>query len=121
MSTNPFPGHRIHFLDELDGPPVQELKQQLAGFLTCEHEIRRAFLIRINRDESPKPKLALCLVGERTNAVRLAATAGTIFSELFPGIDNMEVVFLNDTQLREVGQLAQPFYVSDGSDQCRPN
>lgn len=119
--TDPFTSRKIHFLDELEGPPVQELKQQLAGLLTCEHEIRRAYLIRINRDESPKPKLALCLAGERTNAIRLAATAGTIFSELFPGIENMEIVFLNDTQLREVSMLAQPFYASDGSDQCRPN
>ena len=118
---DPFTSRKIHFLGELEGPPVQELKHQLSTFLNCEHEIKKAYLVRIDRDESPKPKLALCLAGERTNAVRLAATVGAIFSELFPGIENMEVVFMNDTQLREVSMLAQPFYASDGSDQCRPN
>ena len=136
MRMDPFTSRKIHFLGELEGPPVQELKHQLSTFLNCEHEIKKAYLVRINRDEAgapsdgsvslgwkeaPKPKLALCLAGERTNAVRLAATVGAIFSELFPGIENMEVVFMNDTQLREVSMLAQPFYASDGSDQCRPN
>ncbi|KAA6462898.1 enhanced serine sensitivity protein SseB [Acidobacteria bacterium AB60] len=121
MSTDPFISHKIHFLGELEGPPVQEFKHQLSAYLSCEHQIRKAFLVRINREESPKPRLALCLVGERTNAIELARTVGAIFKELFPGADNMEVVFLNDPQIREVTLLAQPFYVSDGSDQCRPN
>ena len=118
---DPFTSRKIHFLGELEGPPVQELKHQISSFLSCEHEIKKAYLVRVNRDESPKPKLALCLVGDRTNTIEVARTVGAIFKELFPGAENMEVVFLNDAQIREVSLLAQPFYASDGSDQCRPN
>jgi hypothetical protein len=121
MTTDPLASNKIHFLDELEGPPVQELKHQLCDYLSCEHEIRRAFLVRIKREASATPKLALCLVGERTNAIELARTVGAIFHELLPGAQNMEIVFLNDAEIREVSLLAQPFYVTDGSDQCRPN
>lgn len=121
MRLDPFTSRKIHFLGELEGPPVQELKHQISNYLSCEHEIQKAYLVRINRDASPTPKLALCLVGERSNAIELAQTVGTIFKELFPGAENMEIVFLSDPQIREVSLLAQPFYTSDGSDQCRPN
>jgi len=122
MRLDPFTSRKVHFLGELEGPPVQELKRQLSNYLSCEHEIKKAYLVRITRDAaSPAPKLALCLVGERTNAIQVAQTVGTIFKELFPGAENMEIVFLNDAQMREVGLLAQPFYSSDGTDHCRPN
>lgn len=121
MTSDPLASNKIHFLDELEGPPVQELKHQLCDYLSCEHQIRKAYLVRIRREASPPPKLALCLVGDRSNAIELAQTVGTIFKELFPGAENMEIVFLNDPQIREVSLLAQPFYVSAGSDQCRPN
>jgi hypothetical protein len=121
MSIDPFTSRKVHFLGELEGPPVQELKRQLSNYLSCEHEIRKAYLVRIARDASPTPKLALCLVGERTNAIQVAQTVGAIFTELFPGAESMEIVFLNDSQMREVNILAQPFYASDGSDHCRPN
>ena len=121
MRTDPFTGNKIHFIGELEGPPVQELKRQLANYFACEHEIRKAFLVRISREGAPTPRLALCLVGERGNAVQVAQTVCTIFEELFPGAENMEIVFLNESQIREVSLLAQAFYSSDGSDQCRPN
>ena len=121
MTLDPFTSRKIHFLGELEGPPVQELKHQLANYFSCEHEIRKAYLVRIARDASPTPRLALCLVGERTNAIELAQTVGTIFNELFPGAESMEIVFLNEPQIREVNLLAQPFYAYDGSDHCRPN
>ena len=121
MRIDPFTSRKIHFLGELEGPPVQELKRQLANYFSCEHEIRKAFLVRISRDASPAPKLALCLVGERTNAIEVAQSAITIFNELFPGAENMEIVFLNEAQIREVSLLAQPFYASDGANHCRPN
>ena len=121
MTVDPFNSRKVNFLGELEGPPVQELKHQLSDYLSCEHEIRKAYLVRINRDASPTPRLALCLVGERSNSLQVAQTVGTIFKELFPGAENMEIVFLNESQIREVSLLAQPFYESDGSDQCRPN
>ena len=122
MSNDLFTNRKIHFLGELEGPPVQELKHQLANYFRCEHEIRKAYLVRITRDAaSPAPRLALCLIGERKNSIQVAQTVGTIFKELFPGAENIEVVFLNDAQISEVNLLCQPFYASDGSDHCRPN
>ncbi len=121
MRIDQFTSRRVHFLGEQDGPSEQDLKRQLSNYLSCEHEIEKAYLVRISYDATSPPKVALCLVGEQTNTLQVIQSVRTIFSELFQTTDGMEVLFLNELQKKEVGFAANPFYASDGTDTCRPN
>jgi hypothetical protein len=121
VRIEPFTNRRIHFLGEQDGPPEQDLKRQLSDYLGCEHQIKRAYLVQIAHDTTSTPKVALCLVGEQTNIRQVVQCVGTIFKELFPTAESIEVLFLNELQKTEVNLVARPFYVSDGADSCRPN
>ena len=121
MRIDKFTSRRIHFVCEQDGPSEQDLKRQLSDYLSCEHEIQKAYLVQIALDATSTPKVALCLVGEQTNTLQVVQCVGTIFKELFQTTECIEVLFLNDLQKSEVNLVARPFYVSDGSDSCRPN
>ena len=97
------------FVAEQDGIPERELKAKLVEHFTGNINLEAAFLVRIRYGASEELKVALCLSARRPDT-QLARKAASEFQQMFVVDESLDIIFLTRKQLREISQVAKPFY-----------
>ena len=101
----------ISFLGEQDGIVEQDLKRRLASlFVETKIDIRRAYLIRIAYADNSIQKVALCLEGGGGKAKAIVESVGWLFRHVFNDSQSLDILFLTEAQVLEIGRIAEPFY-----------
>jgi SseB protein C-terminal domain len=97
------------FVAEQDGIPERELKAKLVEHFTGNINLEAAFLVRVRYGASKELKVALCLSARRPDT-QLARKAASEFQQMFVVDESLDIIFLTSKQLREISQVAKPFY-----------
>ena len=92
--TDPFTSRKIHFLGELEGPPVQELKQQLAPVIGHDDGANAADHGN-NCTGSPNCSLTTSAI----NCSRLLPSAGRANSDCLASQSSLKLLARADTQI----------------------
>jgi SseB protein C-terminal domain len=100
----------ITFLGEQDGPAERRLKEALAVVLGLNPTVTRAYLARVRHDgRSDGVMLGLLTTNEQNNE-KLAGQVGRTFAALFNAKSNLDIIFLNAEQDREIRKVCPAFY-----------
>ena len=106
----PPPPPRLRFIGEQDGENERRLKDELRSLLEGEPHIARAYLARVELQSTPTPSVALCLVTNHGDDLRLLGRIDEIFKRLAPGKVFLDVAFLTEVQEAEVRRVCEPFF-----------
>ncbi len=100
---------QVRFVGEQDGPPERELKRRLVQFFQNEQTVSAAYLARVMYpDESYA--VALCLRSGIGRHRRLAEKVGKIFASIFGSHEQLDIIFLSETQQIELAIVCKAFF-----------
>jgi hypothetical protein len=105
-----FKAKSLLFLGEQDGVGERELKSKLCECFITAREVELAYLARVSFEETPGAQVALCLKGVAKNPSELIECLEKVFKQLFKTTQHLEIFFLSDEQVTQVGRVAKPFY-----------
>ena len=103
---------KITFVGEQVGPVEQELERKLIACLAPGTGVRDAYLVRVAYSHSPEQSVALCLSGGGERAQQIVGCVGRVFHKMFSNTQSLDVVFLTNVQMAEIGAVARPFYTA---------
>jgi hypothetical protein len=107
----------IKFAFEQDGETERELKDRLSARFAAMPELNQAYLVRVQMDNSPELRVALCL--QTTNGIddmKAVKAAESEFEKVFRASESLDILFLTPAQVREISSVAQPFYTRASKD-----
>ena len=104
----------LRFVREKNGKGEDMLKERLRARFSKEPRVQRAYLMLVEYPARPSPMdVALCLVAP--DDIAIVRMVGEEFGKLFGASQNLDVLFLNEAQEREIVALAAPFYSASAS------
>jgi hypothetical protein len=98
----------ITFIGEQDGPVERQLKEQLAQLFVHHPPVIQAFLARATLDG--QPTVILGVHADAADESGLAREVGLVFAAMFNARAHLDVLFLSDARLAEVGRVCGAFY-----------
>ncbi len=101
----------IVFVGEQDGPAERDLKASLRTMLAEYGTVERAYLCKVDYQDSSPQAIALCLVTpEDPNLVAAIAEA---FRELFHREVFLDIIFVDVVMEQELAAECLPFFAAD--------
>lgn len=97
----------IRFLHEQNGIPEKKLKQALVSVL--KNTVQRAYLVRVEYIATGTNAVAICL-SETEKQESLVKSIAKIFSSMFGSSQNLDIIFLNEKQEKELTNICGPFF-----------
>lgn len=102
----------IIFRREQDGPVEREFKRRLIRCFSLNSPVTLAFLARVSYQGAEQENVALCLKDGNEMASKIALCVGEVFRAMFSQTQNLDILFLEDYQVKEIMAVATPFYQS---------
>ena len=99
----------VKFVAEQDGASEQRLKSSLRNLFSSVPNVRTAYLARVDYGDPAAYEVALCVRTE-TPDESLIKTIGDVFADHFGSHQHLDILFLGDSQERDLIQVCQPFY-----------
>ena len=103
---------KILFLGEQDGEIERELKKQLSKCFAGSIRVSYAYLVRASYKETPGVNIALCIFANAANRTELLPCLEQVFRGMFHPTQHIDMLFLSEIQLKEINQVAKPFYTA---------
>jgi hypothetical protein len=117
----PLKTSRILFLGEQDGEIERELKRELSGYFSSHVGVISAYLVRVSYKETPGVNVSLCVSAEASNRAELLPRMEEVFRRLFRTTQHMDILFLSQSQLSVINEVAKPFYTASTQQLSRIN
>ncbi len=108
--TEEFIAPEIRFVGEQDGPPERDLKSHLVDLFADEPTVRRAYLARVQYDDSQNWDVALCLAAREPDIPHINERIGRLFAGVFAKHMHLDVLFLSGAQEEEIAKVCTGFY-----------
>jgi len=102
--------HQLYFLGEQDGPPEQELKEQLAALFARAQWVRTAYLARVTYEKMGPVNVALCVRGQQGQNRVFAQRVGSVFASIFGSHEHLDIIWLAPEQEAALTQVCPPFF-----------
>ena len=96
----------IRFLQEQDGQNERQLKAALVAELVA-HGASRAYLARVQYNDSTGPDVALCVVGPHSS--ELLKSVDACFGKLAGRAAHLDILFITEAQEKDLRKVCHPF------------
>jgi hypothetical protein len=103
---------KIVFLGEQDGKVERELKQQLSECFSGSIHVSYAYLVRSSYEETLGVNVTLGIFAKSSNCSELIPCFEQVFRGLFRPTQHLDILFLSESQLQEINEVAKPFYTA---------
>ena len=101
-------GTELEFLGAQKGEDEERLTRALAALLAESGRVQRAYLARVRYANDPQPDVALCLVGEESDA--LHDRICKLFWAMFEQGQHLDVVFVEPAEEERLRRVCEPFF-----------
>jgi hypothetical protein len=98
---------QVRFVGEQCGTTEREFIVRILPILSDNGAVKRSYLARVLYD-SPPEMVALCICGCEANEA-LVRNLGSVFSSMFGRDQNLDILFLSESQERELSKVCTPF------------
>jgi SseB protein C-terminal domain len=105
-----FETEQISFLNEQDGPPERELKDQLADLFISNSNVLRAYLVCVAYKNKPGASVALCIRSKLSPDPDLVRQVGKAFEAMFGRNEHLDMLFLTETLEVRLAKCCRPFF-----------
>jgi hypothetical protein len=105
-----FTAPTIRFVGEQDGPPERDLKAHIADLLRNELEVDRAYLARVQYDDTPSWSVAPCLAATKPDIPTINERIGRLFAAIFANDMHLDILYLSTAQEEELTKVCTSFY-----------
>jgi len=99
----------------------QELKSELSGCFSNHASVFFAYLARVSYIEKPGVNISLCIFSETPDRRVLLPCIEDIFRKRFHATQHMDIIFLPQSQLSAINEVAKPFYTASTQQLSRIN
>ncbi len=105
----PFNVEQIVFIGEQDGPPEQTLKSRLIQLFARADSVERAYLAKVQYENSSKIDVALC-IRTKSPDQQLLREVGEVFAAIFKTDVHMDILFLTEDQVNRLQVVCKAFW-----------
>lgn len=100
----------IKFLGEQDGVPERKLKTHLAELFSGMDYVIRAYLVRVDYNDSNEFDVALCIRTEEDSSHNLSDAINEIFANMFRTDEHLDVLYLTEEREIDLSTVCPPFF-----------
>ncbi|MCC7015552.1 MAG: enhanced serine sensitivity protein SseB C-terminal domain-containing protein [Planctomycetes bacterium] len=104
-------GARLEFVELQRGATEERLMRSLVQLFRSQPGVRRAYLARVRYATGRSSEVALCLVGDESDA--LHESIGRLFWAMFEQGEHLDVLFVDEREESELRAVCEPFHTAE--------
>jgi hypothetical protein len=112
-----FTSDKIHFISEQIGVPENEFKESIVALFQSLNKHLRAYLAQVENSEEKDFSVSLCIASEDGEDENLAKAIALIFRRMFGPHEHLDILFLTESQEKQLRKVCCPFFSSKRFDQ----